>query len=128
MDGCEWIRTTSSPQAIASWCHDEFLTRCLAVDRPAGPAVHRQGEERTRLPQRVAPHSPRQGEEREPQGEAYLLPGVHHLLPLPHPGYHRGRAHVLLPPQSAPGVPGHEGPSAVSYTHLRAHETRHDLV
>src|ERR1017187_5781616 len=87
MDNYGWIRTTPFPQAIALWWHHESVTRGLAVNRSPGPAVHGQGEVRTGLPQRVAAHSPRQSEERESQGEAHVLPGVHHLLPLPGTGY-----------------------------------------
>src|ERR1017187_5852493 len=111
MDNYGWIRTTPSPQVIAWWCHHESVTRRLAVNRSTGPAVHRQGEVRTGLPQRVAAHSPRQSEERESQGEAHVLPGVHYLLPLPCPGYHGGRADVLLSARCATGIPGHEGPA-----------------
>src|ERR1039458_3581836 len=111
MDNYGWIRTTPFPQAIALWWHHESVTRGLAVNRSPGPAVHRQGEVRTGLPQRVAAHSPRQSEERESQGEAHVLPGVHHLLPLPCTGYHGGRADVLLSARYAAGIPGHEGPA-----------------
>src|SRR5450756_1374750 len=46
------------------------------------------------------------------------------------------RQGLYPPPAGAPDIPGLEiagevvalGPNAVSYTHLRAHETRHDLV
>src|ERR1017187_5296493 len=110
MDNYGWIRTAPSPQVIALWCRHESVTRGLAVHRSAGPAVHRQGEVRTGFPERVAAHPPRQSEERESQGEAHLLPGVHHLLPLPGTGYHGGRADVLLSVQSAAVIPGHEGP------------------
>src|ERR1035441_2888836 len=96
MDNYGWIRTTPSPQVIAWWCHHESVTRRLAVNRSTGPAVHRQGEVRTGLPQRVAAHSPRQSEERESQGEAHVLLGIHYLLPLPCSGYLGGRADVLL--------------------------------
>src|ERR1017187_8527717 len=110
MDNYGWIRTTPFPQAIALWWHHESVTRGLAVNRSPGPAVHRQGEVRTGLPQRVAAHSPRQSEERESQGEAHVLPGVHYLLPLPCSGYHGCGADVLLSAAAAAGIPGYEGP------------------
>src|SRR5665648_977010 len=43
-----------------------------------------------------------------------------------HPGRPRGLPHPV--PDRAPATPTRQGAVAVSYTHLRAHETRHDLV
>src|SRR5665648_608425 len=41
----------------------------------------------------------------------------------------RPAGHVRAPPRTAPAIrPRHPSAPPVSYTHLRAHETRHDLV
>src|ERR1039458_3834017 len=102
----KWCHLTTG-----SWCNNESDPRYMAIDRAAGSALHRQGKVRTGLSQRVAAHPSRQGEEREHEVQAHLLPGLHHILSLSHLAEHRDSADGLLPALSAAGLPGHEGPS-----------------
>src|ERR1022692_1732663 len=101
----KWCHLTTG-----SWCNDESDPRYMAIDRAAGSALHRQGKVRTGLSQCVAARPPGQGEEREYEVQAFVLPGLHHLLPLPDSAHHRHRADVLLPALSATGISGHERP------------------
>src|ERR1035441_5022230 len=88
----KWCHLTTG-----SWCNDESDPRNLAIDRAAGSALHRQGKVRTGLSQCLAAYPSGQGEEREYEVQAYVLPGLHHVFSLSHPAHHRHSSHVLLP-------------------------------